>query len=108
MNTILSSVLWATALLPAAPPRNDAAPAPQPLAGKYLVLPNGSALEGDIERVGEQYRVRREVGETWVGADKAVRLCASAEEVYVFLCGRLRPDDLDGHLRLAEWCRDHG
>src|SRR4051812_4649051 len=48
MNTILSSVLCAAALLPVAPP--DAAARPDGAAfGKFLVLPNGSTLEGDIE-----------------------------------------------------------
>jgi hypothetical protein len=105
MNILYPSVLWAAALLPAAPP--EIAAPPEPLAGRFLVLPNQRTLEGDIERVGDQYRVRRPVGETWVGVDKARRLCATSQDVYVYLRSQLKPDDLDGRVRVADWCRDH-
>jgi hypothetical protein len=105
MNTLYPSVLWAVALLPAAPP--EIGLPPEPLVGKFLVLPNQRTLEGDIERINDQYRVRRAAGETWVAVDKARRLCVTAEDVYVYLRSQLKPDDLDGRLRLAEWCREH-
>jgi hypothetical protein len=73
-----------------------------------LVLENERTLTGDIERVGEQYRVKRLVGETWVPADNALRLCASLEEAHTYLQGRANLADPDERLRLAEWCRQHG
>jgi hypothetical protein len=76
--------------------------------GKVLVLENERTLEGDIERLGEQYRVRRSVGETWIQGVRVLRLCASLEEAYRFLRGRANLNDPDEHLRLAEWCRERG
>jgi hypothetical protein len=111
MNTLLLSALSAVALLPAAPP---AAPVPvrsvedQPLTGTILVLANERTVEGDIERIAGRYRIRRPVGETWIDGRQVLRLCAGPAEVYAFLGARLKAGDLDGRVRLAEWCLEHG
>src|SRR5688500_10836658 len=76
--------------------------------GKVLVLDNDATLEGDIERVGDRYRVRRSVGETWIPADRAARLCDSKEDALAFLRRRANLDDPDERLRLARWCHLHG
>jgi len=76
--------------------------------GKVLILDNERTLEGDIERIGEQYRIRRTVGETWVPDNRVLQLCADAEAGYQFLRGRANRNDPDEHLRLAQWCREHG
>jgi hypothetical protein len=72
------------------------------------VLDNERTLEGDIERVGDRYRVRRSVGELWVPGENVLRLCANLEEAYRFLRGRANLRDADEHLRLANWCMCHG
>src|SRR5262249_36507376 len=72
--------------------------------GHVLVLDNERILEGDIERIGEQYRVRRTVGELWVPGNKALALCGSRQEAYEFLRGRANLQDADERLRLARWC----
>src|SRR5262245_55376817 len=80
-----------------------------PLArGKVLVLENERTLEGDIEKHGDQYRVRRAVGETWIAADKVLRLCASREDAYKYLRGRANLSDPDERVRLAQWCHLNG
>jgi hypothetical protein len=79
-----------------------------PATGHVLVLQNERTVEGDIERVGEQYRVRRSVGETWVPAATALRLCADMDEAYRFLRARANLNDPDECLRLARWCHLHG
>ncbi len=79
-----------------------------PAAGKVLVLDNERTLEGDIERVGDQYRVRRPVGETWVPGSKVLRLCASREDALGYLRSRANLDDPDERLRLAHWCQMNG
>jgi hypothetical protein len=79
-----------------------------PDAGKVLVLDNDRILEGDIERVGEQYRIRRAAGETLLPVNKARTLCRSMEEAYVFLRDSANLEDPDERLRLAHWCRLHG
>src|SRR5438067_853459 len=78
MNTIILTALSAAVLVPAAPPVPPAAD--QPTTGKVLVLTNERTVEGDVERIGERYRVCRAVGETWVDANQVMRLCASLEE----------------------------
>jgi hypothetical protein len=85
-----------------------AAGAEPPATGKVLVLDNERTLEGDIERVGTQYRVKRSVGVTWVPAEKVLHLCASREEAHAFLARRANLDDPDERLRLARWCHLHG
>src|SRR5437763_13044215 len=80
---------------------------PRP-TGKVLVLDNERTLEGDIERVGEQYHVSRAAGETWVPRTKALCLYATLEEAYAFLRSQTNLNDADERLRLARWCFQHG
>jgi hypothetical protein len=85
-----------------------AQPEARPASGKVLVLDNERTLEGEIERVGDQYRVRRKVGELWVRAENTLRLCQTREEAYLFLRSRANLRDPDEHLRLALWCHQQG
>src|SRR5208282_2478509 len=68
---------------------------PASATGKILVLDNERTLEGDIERIGEQYRIRRSIGETWLPGSQVLRLCNNAEEAYLFLRGRSNLNDPD-------------
>ncbi|MGH7168965.1 MAG: hypothetical protein ACRELG_01635 [Gemmataceae bacterium] len=85
-----------------------AEPPSSPRKGKVLILKNEYTMEGDIERVGDRYRVRRKVGETWVPAERVLTLTASLPDAYRFLRGRINRDDADERLRLARWCRANG
>src|SRR2546423_461335 len=82
--------------------------------GKVLVLDTERTLEGDIERQGEQYRVRRTGtgtlggGEVWVQRENVLRLCETREDAYQFLRARANLRDPDERLRLANWCHQHG
>jgi hypothetical protein len=76
--------------------------------GRVLVLTNERTVEGDIEHVGDQYRVRHPVGETWVPGAKVLRLCADMPEAYRVLRGRANVNDPDECVRLARWCQGHG
>jgi hypothetical protein len=89
-------------------PLRAARPEDTPTTGKVLVLDNERTLEGDIERAGEQYRVRRPVGELWIPATHTLRLCQTREEAYAFLRARANLLDPDEHLRLARWCHLQG
>jgi hypothetical protein len=73
-----------------------------------LVLDNERTLEGDIERLGDQYRVRRSVGELWVQSANVLRLCRTWEEAYAYLKTRANLHDPDERIRLAHWCQLHG
>ncbi|HZY90580.1 MAG TPA: hypothetical protein VFE78_37505, partial [Gemmataceae bacterium] len=108
MNTIIRHLLVVTVLAGAglAPARaTDPAPA---ASGKVLLLQNERALEGDVERVADQYRVRRTTGETWVPAGQALCLCRTMQEAYERVRARANLGDADEHLRLANWCRQYG
>ncbi|MCI0378354.1 MAG: hypothetical protein L0215_12165 [Gemmataceae bacterium] len=74
-------------------------------AGKVLLLHSERTMEGDILRVGEQFRIRRGQGEVWLPADKAVRLCADWNEAYMVMRTRANLGDPDERLRLARWCQ---
>ncbi len=76
--------------------------------GKVLILKNEYTLEGDIERIGDRYRIRRRNGEKWVSAESVLALVASLTDAYSYLRGRINPDDPDERLKLARWCRDNG
>src|SRR5262245_20654626 len=79
-----------------------------PTKGSVILLPNDRIMEGDIERVGDQYRIRRDTGETWLTADKVRRLCESREGAYTYLRSQANLHDADERLRLARWCQLHG
>src|SRR5262245_38883803 len=80
----------------------------KPESGKVLILDNDRTLEGDIEKVGDQYRVRRALGITWVPADRVAGLCATKEKALAFLRHRTNLNDPDERLRLARWCHLQG
>jgi hypothetical protein len=89
----------------AAPVFAEAKPAAE--TGKVAVLDNDRILEGDIERVGDQYRVRRSGGETWLPVAKVLRVCANLEEAFAYLQGQANLDDPAERVRLARWCLLH-
>jgi hypothetical protein len=103
MKTVIYSLLGAGLLLTI-----GALQAEPPSTGKVLVLEGDRTLEGDIERVGDQYRVRRTVGETWLPASRVLRLCADNADALNYLRSRTNLDDPDERLCLAQWCVDHG
>jgi hypothetical protein len=108
MKTIFGAMGAACALLcgTAALVRADEPTLPD--AGQVLLLDNERLVEGDIHREGDRYRVRRELGESWIPADKVIRLCASRAEAFQMLRSRANLRDLDERLRLARWCQLHG
>ncbi len=105
MKTLIPLLLYAAVL---SAPETSTPADKGPSHGKVLVLENEQPLAGDIERVGDAYRVRRLIGETTVPADRVLRLCADMEEAYHFVSGRANLKDADERLRLAEWCRLNG
>ena len=81
---------------------------PAPATGKILVLDNERVLEGTVERQGDQYRVRRKVGEVWIQKENVLKLCQTREEAYQFLRTQANLADPDERLRLANWCHREG
>ncbi len=97
----------AFALFPALARATDPPP-PAPATGKVLVLANDRVIEGDVEKVGDQYRVRREGGETWLPTTQVRCVCADVDHAYRYLRGQANLDDGDERLRLARFCVAHG
>ncbi len=82
-----------------------AAQEPARVAGHVLLLQSDRGLEGDIEKIGEQFRIRRGTSEVWLSPDKVARLCADWEDAYAFMKTRANLGDPDERLRLARWCQ---
>jgi hypothetical protein len=103
MRTIIRLLACAAALIAPAEALSQAPETPLP-KGRVLLLRNERIFEGEIEKVGEQYRIRRSAGETWLPADKVLRVCESREEAFEYLRKQANLDDPDERLRLARWC----
>jgi hypothetical protein len=109
MKTIIRFLACVLAVAIPVPLRVGAADSPPPRTkGHVLLLENERTVEGDIEMDGAQYRVRRQVGETWVPAGNVLCLCEDLEEAYHFLRQRANLRDADERLRLGRWCQLHG
>lgn len=106
MKTITLLLFWlgTAALLAAQADPNQ----PTLTRGSVLIVDEYRILEGDIERVGNQYRIKRQLGETWVPATANLRLCADRREAYRYLAAQANLVDPDERMRLARWCLIRG
>jgi hypothetical protein len=73
-----------------------------------LLLKNERLMVGEVERIGDHYRVARASGATWVPRAEVLRVCADLEDAYAFVQGRANLNDPDERMRLAQWCRRNG
>lgn len=83
-------------------------PGPGRTSGRILILANDRILEGDVTRRGDQYCIRRSIGETWIEGSQVVRLCADLDDALNYLRTQANLRDPDERLRLARWCQLHG
>lgn len=88
--------------------RAGPSPGQDSASGHVLLLQNERVLEGNIERQGLQYRVRRVVGEMYVPAEQVLALCCDMADAYQALRQHASLGDADERLRLARWCHVHG
>ena len=75
--------------------------------GKVLLLKNGHAMEGEIEKVGTQMRIRRGMSEVWIAADKSARLCENWDDAFAYVSTLVKQDDANDLVKLARWCHLH-
>lgn len=108
MNAIPRPIWVLILLLASAGFANAQAKLPEPTRGKVLLLDNDRILEGEIDKINDQYRIRRNIGELWVPAARAKRLCKDIDETYEFMKKQVNLRDPDEHLRLARWCQMNG
>ena len=105
MQTIFRSILVLVAL---GGPAWGLATAQTPVLrseGKILLLDTDRAMEGDILRLGEKFRIRRSVGELWLPAKRVKFVGNSWAEAVAFMRSRANLGDADERLRLARWCQ---
>jgi hypothetical protein len=81
---------------------------PMPSSGHVLVFENGGVLEGEVERVGERFRIRGAIGETWIPAKGVLGVAADREAAFQLMKQRAKPNDPKEHGRLARWCQSQG
>ena len=95
-----STMLWAL-LVGAA-----AAEAPVQLAPReaVVVLRSGECLRGRVTEAGDQVLLVAPTAEVRLRREEVDFTCGSLDEACTTLRGRLGPRDLDGRLRLAQWC----
>ena len=109
MRTFVSSLLLLGVLAALGGGLMLAADAPHSLnKGRVLILRNEYTIEGDIERVGDQYCIHGKIGETRFPSERVLALVASLQDAYVYLRGRANLGDPDERLRLAKWCWTSG
>jgi hypothetical protein len=106
MKTILRVGWLAPALALGMMVRAAGQDAPSP--GGVLILNNDRVMEGVIDKVGDEYRVRRGMSETYVAASRAKRVCADWDEALTFMRSQANLGDPDERLRLARWCQQYG
>ena len=71
------------------------------MSGKVLLLRNGQVLEGEIDKVGMQMRIRRGMSEVWIAADLSARLCADWDDAYLFMRTLIKEDNAHDQVRLG-------
>ena len=101
MKTFVSSLVLLGILAVSGGKLARAADRPPLNKGKVLILKNEYTIEGDIERIGDRYRVRRKLGEKWVPAENVLALTASLSDAFVYLHGRINLDDPDERLKIG-------
>lgn len=79
-------------------------PAPAP---GVVVLRNGNALAGVVQRVGGHYRIENAGAVLQVPVGQVETACASFEEAYELRRKQRVGNSADGHLELARWCLRH-
>jgi len=75
--------------------------------GTVLLLKNGHAMEGDIEKVGSQLCIRRGASEVWIAAERTARLCADWDDAFSYVRSMIKTDDANDVIKLARWCHLH-
>ncbi len=75
--------------------------------GKVLLLLNERVLEGDIEKVGGNYRIRRGVAETMVAVEQCQHLFPDWQAAYEHQASKMNLTEPDQRVRLARWCHQY-
>lgn len=74
---------------------------------RMLLLKNGRYLEGKIRREGDLYLVEIRESQLRVPASQVAMVCKDLLDAYRQQEVSIKPNDVYGHLRLADWCLFH-
>jgi hypothetical protein len=107
MNTKIRLILCGLALGVPAAALLRADPGSTKTVGRVLILEGDRTLEGEIQREGEDYLIRRPVGEVWISGEKVRKLCANWQEAYAYVRSQANLGDPDERIRLLHWCQLH-
>ncbi len=91
-------VAWITLTLAASHVAADGAAAPG-----VVVLRNGNVLSGNVEQVGESYRIAAATTSILVPADQVDIACRSLKEAFDIQRGRVGPS-MERRCELVRWC----
>ena len=75
-----------------------------------VYLKNGRTLSGNVTREGDGYRLRTGSGGMFIPADQVLRVeqAETPLERYRKDAAAVRDADVEGHYRLARYCKEHG
>jgi hypothetical protein len=99
MNAIIRTFLCAAAF--AAP---IAVRAAEPAAGKVLLIDYDRVIEGQIERVGDRFRILQHGGQMLIPATATTLLLPDRESAFQLVKSRAKLTDPLERVRLARWC----
>ncbi len=87
-----------------------ATPAQEQPAQDFLILRNGAALAGQVQRDGEVYILTSagSTGESRYPSHMVLKVCTGSQQAYQVLKERYHEDDVQGRCRLAQFCLTHG
>ncbi len=81
-----------------------------PALADVVHLKSGRTLEGEVTDKGDEVEVKLKYGTTTIKKEEIdhIEKVQTPADVYAERAAALKPDDADGHLQLARWCRGQG
>lgn len=71
---------------------------------QVVVLQNGNVLEGEVDHLGQFYRVATGTSEIRLPARNVERIVATLQDAYLAKRSEVREGSISDHLALASWC----
>jgi len=81
---------------------------PPQLGIRFLLLESRQLVEGEIEQVGDSFKVKRDGGETLIPVDRVMAICIDKAGAFRVLSEKTDPKNAEQRLKLAEWCHNNG
>jgi hypothetical protein len=75
---------------------------------RFLLLESRQLVEGEIEQVGDGFRVKRDGGETTIPIERVMAVCVDKAGAFRVLSEKTDPKNAEQRLKLAEWCHNNG